>query len=125
MRAKMPALGNARNHGFNPIAFLDRLPLDRLAYVHVAGGVERDGLYHDTHTYEVAPVLNLLEALTARTTVPGVMLERDDHFPGEAELNAELDAIAAAAGLSAACGLAVVAPSRKRQPRTSGGCANA
>src|SRR5262249_37416215 len=37
---------NARNHGFDPLAFLERLPLKRLAYVHVAGGVLKHGLYH-------------------------------------------------------------------------------
>jgi uncharacterized protein (UPF0276 family) len=85
---------NGRNHGFDPLAFLDRLPLDRIAYVHVAGGVERDGLYHDTHTAALPRgVLDLLGELCSRTTVPGVMLERDDNFPPEAELNAELDAI--------------------------------
>jgi uncharacterized protein (UPF0276 family) len=88
---------NARNHGFDPVAFLDRLPLDRLAYVHIAGGVERNGLYHDTHASAVpGAVLDLLEQLVTRTAVPGVMLERDDDFPSEAELNAELDAIDAA-----------------------------
>jgi hypothetical protein len=25
------------------------VPLERIAYVHVGGGVERDGIYHDTH----------------------------------------------------------------------------
>jgi uncharacterized protein (UPF0276 family) len=94
---------NARNHGWDPLAFLDRIPLDRIAYVHVAGGVERKGLYHDTHTYPVpAPVLDLLTELCARTEVPGVMLERDGHFPKPAELYAELDAIAAAAARGAA-----------------------
>jgi uncharacterized protein (UPF0276 family) len=88
---------NARNHGYDPRAFLDRLPLERIAYAHVAGGVERGGVYHDTHTFPVPrPVLDLVEELCARAEVPGVMLERDDHFPTEAELNAELDAIAAA-----------------------------
>jgi uncharacterized protein (UPF0276 family) len=85
---------NARNHGFDPLTFLDRLPLDRIAYVHVAGGVERDGLYHDTHTAAVPRgVLDLLGELCSRTTVPGVMLERDDNFPSDGELNGELDAI--------------------------------
>ena len=28
---------NARNHRYDPLSFLDRLPLDRIAYVHVAG----------------------------------------------------------------------------------------
>lgn len=88
---------NARNHGYDPVAFLDRLPLERIAYVHIAGGVERNGLYHDTHTSPVPrPVLQLLEELCTRKAVPGVMLERDDRFPGVEELYGELAAIAAA-----------------------------
>jgi uncharacterized protein len=89
---------NARNHGGDPLAFLDALPLERVAYVHVAGGVERDGLYHDTHAHPTPPeVLDLLTALCARSDPPGVMLERDDAYPPAPELAAELDAIAAAA----------------------------
>jgi uncharacterized protein (UPF0276 family) len=85
---------NARNYGGDPVAMLDRLPLDRLAYVHVAGGNVRDGLYHDTHTAPVPkPVLDLLAALSKRARVPGVLLERDGDFPTDAELHAELDAI--------------------------------
>ena len=61
---------NARNHGGDPLAFLDRLPLERIAYVHVAGGVERDGLYHDTHAHPTPPgVLDLVAELCARTAV--------------------------------------------------------
>lgn len=90
---------NARNHGYDPHEFLTRIPLERLAYVHVAGGVEREGLYHDTHTHDIpAAVLDLLSELAARNEVPGVLLERDGRFPPDARLNAELDAIAAAAG---------------------------
>ncbi len=86
---------NARNHGYDPHALLDRIPLERIAYVHVAGGTEKDGLYHDTHTHDVnRGVLELLGELCARTAIPGVMLERDDDFPSDAQLNAELDAIA-------------------------------
>ena len=88
---------NARNHRYDPLGFLDRLPLDRIAYVHVAGGLERDGVYHDTHTRAVPPgVLQLLEELCARTSPPGVLLERDDDFPPDSELAAELDRIRAA-----------------------------
>jgi uncharacterized protein (UPF0276 family) len=88
---------NARNQGGDPHAQLDRLPLHRVAYVHVAGGIERDGLYHDTHAHPVpAAVLDLVEDLCSRVAVPGVMLERDDRFPSDAELNEELDAIAGA-----------------------------
>jgi uncharacterized protein (UPF0276 family) len=94
---------NARNHGWDPLAFLDRLPLGRLAYVHVAGGIERQGLYHDTHAHPIPhEVLALLEELCARVAVPGVMLERDDRFPDDGEFLAELAAIAHAVSRGAA-----------------------
>ena len=90
---------NARNHGAgDPQALLDGIPLERVAYVHVAGGVEREGLYHDTHAHAVPPeVTELLATLARRQVPPGVMLERDDSFPPEEELGAELDRIARAA----------------------------
>jgi uncharacterized protein (UPF0276 family) len=107
---------NARNHASDPIQFLDRIPLARIAYVHVAGGVERDGLYHDTHTHAVPDaVLDLLDQLCARTDVPGVMLERDDQFPPDAALNAELDAVAAAVARGTARRLSVAAGSPARE----------
>jgi uncharacterized protein len=87
---------NARNHGTDPEAFLDRLPLDNLAYVHVAGGVERDdGFYRDTHRHAVPPeVFELLGELCARSAPPGVLIEWDSHFPAHGELDAELRAVA-------------------------------
>jgi uncharacterized protein len=91
---------NARNRGEEPTTLLDGLPLDRMAYVHVAGGAEHDGLYHDTHTDPTPPqVLELLGELCSRHRPPAVMLERDGRYPPAAELTAELDAMAAAAGL--------------------------
>lgn len=87
---------NARNLGTDPVRLLDELPLERLAYVHIAGGVERDGLYHDTHAHPVLPeVLDLLDELAARTDPPGVLLERDDAYPADEELAGELRAIRA------------------------------
>jgi uncharacterized protein (UPF0276 family) len=90
---------NARNRAEPPTDLLDGLPLERIAYVHVAGGAEQGGYYHDTHTDPTpAPVLALVKELCARTTPPALMLERDGDYPPAAELTAELDAIAAAAG---------------------------
>jgi uncharacterized protein len=92
---------NAHNHHYDPLAFLDHVPLERIAYVHVGGGVDRDGVYHDTHTDPLVPgVLALVEELCARTTPPGVLLERDDDFPPPSALAGELEAIrgAVAAG---------------------------
>jgi uncharacterized protein (UPF0276 family) len=91
---------NARNRGEDPLALIDELPLERIAYVHVAGGAEHDGLYHDTHTDPVpAAVLELVTALCERHPPPALLLERDGHYPPAATLTAELDAIADAAGV--------------------------
>jgi uncharacterized protein (UPF0276 family) len=90
---------NARNFGRDALRDLERLPLERIAYVHMGGGIEREGRWHDTHAHDVpAGALALLEELAARRALPGVLLERDDHFPNAAALGAELDAIAAAVG---------------------------
>jgi uncharacterized protein (UPF0276 family) len=54
-------------------------------------------VYHDTHAHAVPTgAFELLEELSARVTLPGVMLERDDHFPPEEELRAEMERITAA-----------------------------
>ena len=93
---------NALNRGTDPVALLDRLPLERVAYVHVAGGAEHDGIYHDTHTHAVPePVLDLVTHLCERRRPPALMLERDGDYPAADELRAELDAIAKASGCPA------------------------
>ncbi|MDL4771163.1 DUF692 family protein [Actinomadura xylanilytica] len=85
-----------------PLALLDRLPLERVAYCHVAGGVQQGGRYHDTHTAPVpAEVLDLIAELCGRHRPPGFLLERDGRYPPAGELRAELDAIADAAGMAA------------------------
>jgi uncharacterized protein (UPF0276 family) len=82
------------NFGLDPIATLDALPLDRVGYVHVAGGILRDGIWHDTHAHPVCQqILDILTALAERTPLPGAMLERDDAYPPDAELAAEIAAI--------------------------------
>ncbi|WP_374776361.1 DUF692 domain-containing protein [Streptomyces sp. NBC_01310] len=87
---------NRVNRGEDPAAVLDGIPLEALAYVHVAGGVERGGVWHDTHAHPVPPVvLDLLAELRSRVDPPGVLLERDDDFPPEQELADELTAIRA------------------------------
>ncbi|MEU7041638.1 DUF692 domain-containing protein [Streptomyces varsoviensis] len=87
---------NHVNRGEDPCAVLDELPLEAIAYVHVAGGIERDGVWHDTHAHPVTPpILDLLAELRSRTAPPGVLLERDDNFPAGGELAAELEEIRA------------------------------
>ncbi|MFG3043916.1 DUF692 domain-containing protein [Streptomyces sp. NPDC048241] len=85
---------NHVNRGEDPAEALDRLPLEALAYVHVAGGFERDGVWHDSHAHPVPrPVLDILTDLSSRVAPPGVLLERDENFPEPAEFERELAAI--------------------------------
>jgi len=83
---------NALNHGTDAREVLAAVPRERLAYVHVAGGVRRGGLYHDTHAHPVPEgPLELLESLVARLGPVPALLERDDHFPSADVLTAELE----------------------------------
>lgn len=75
---------NSCNFGFDPLVYLQQLPLERTAYVHVAGHhVEDDGLVVDTHGSDVVdPVWQLLREAYARIghAVP-TCLERDFNIP--------------------------------------------
>lgn len=85
---------NHVNRGEDPAKALDELPVEAIAYVHVAGGFERDGVWHDSHAHPVPqPVLDILSDLASRVTPPGVLLERDENFPEPGELERELGAI--------------------------------
>ncbi|MBA4079331.1 MAG: DUF692 domain-containing protein, partial [Cyanobacteria bacterium PR.023] len=86
---------NSHNLKFDAIGYLQSLPLERLEYVHMAGGIFKNGLYHDSHCHSLKEQsLKLLSALKGICSVPRVMLERDDSFPSMAELVDELEAIA-------------------------------
>ncbi|HEY9371812.1 DUF692 domain-containing protein, partial [Streptomyces sp.] len=87
---------NHVNRGEDPAKALAELPVEAIAYVHVAGGEERDGVWHDTHAHPVPrQVLDVLADLASRVSPPGVLLERDDDFPPAEELAAELRTITA------------------------------
>ncbi len=119
---------NHVNRGEDPAKALAELPLEAIAYVHVAGGFERDGVWHDSHAHPVPqPVLDILTDLAARVAPPGVLLERDENFPEPAELEGELGAIRRAletgavervkTELLAECGAAA----RREETRGAGG----
>lgn len=89
---------NSSNFGFDPLAFIDALPLERTCYLHMAGHyVEPDGIRVDTHGAAVIdPVWQLLDAVYARVGPQPTCLERDFNIPSLAELSAEVAQIAAA-----------------------------
>lgn len=68
---------NSINHHFDPYEAIDRMPLDRVLEIHVAGGSWQDGFWMDAHLGRVPePVWELLEYTLPRTTnTAGVVFE--------------------------------------------------
>ena len=94
---------NSVNHRYDPRAFIDRVPAERVAYLHVAGHYnEAPDLIVDTHGADVVdPVWQLLEYTYDRIGVKPTLLERDFNIPPLPQLLAELGrvrAVQAAAG---------------------------
>jgi uncharacterized protein (UPF0276 family) len=90
---------NARNHGLDPAAFLEKIPPGRVVAIHVAGHEWRDEaeVIVDTHGAPVIePVLDLLTRAVARTGPVPVVLERDHNVPPLDALLDELREIEAA-----------------------------
>jgi uncharacterized protein len=83
---------NAVNHGYDALAYLARLPLERVVQLHFVGGHwERDVLI-DSHSRPTPPdVWALVDAVLARAPVRGAVLERDENLPPFAELVDELE----------------------------------
>lgn len=86
---------NSINHGYDANAFLDALPAERVAYVHIAGHyVEAPDLRVDTHGSDVIPeVWQLLDRAYARCGVMPTLLERDFNIPPLPQLFLEVDEI--------------------------------
>ncbi|MBA3581678.1 MAG: DUF692 domain-containing protein [Gammaproteobacteria bacterium] len=86
---------NSINHHYDAHAFLKALPLQRIAYAHIAGHyVEAEDLRVDTHGADVIdPVWQLLETAYQLVGVFPTLLERDFNFPATQELLAEVDKI--------------------------------
>lgn len=82
---------NALNSGQDPRALLRQYPIERVAMIHLAGGVWEDGFYFDTHGHPTPdPVFALLKELfTLRAPVP-VVIERDSNYPSFSLLRQEL-----------------------------------
>jgi uncharacterized protein len=77
---------NSQNHRYDPYRFLESLPLRRVVQVHLAGGVQQNGEWIDSHSHPVdshPEVWGLLEYVVAHSPVRGVLFERDQNFPDQ------------------------------------------
>ena len=86
---------NSINHRYDPIEFLDALPLERTRYIHVAGHYdEAEDLKIDTHGADVIdPVWALLAQAYQRLGPVPTLLERDFNLPPLAELLKEVEQV--------------------------------
>ena len=81
---------SARNHGFDPIAFIDGVPRDRVGQFHLAGHSDKGTHLLDTHDHPVCDeVWALYRHAIGRFGARATLLERDDDIPPLDELVAE------------------------------------
>jgi uncharacterized protein len=83
---------NARNHGFDPRKYIERLPSNRVVQYHVAGHFERpDGTRIDTHGADVCDdVYDLVDHAYRCIGDRPLLLERDNHIPPLPDLLEEI-----------------------------------
>jgi uncharacterized protein (UPF0276 family) len=86
---------NAFNHNYDAHGFLDKLPLHKVAYIHMAGHEKvAEDLIIDTHGQAIIdPVYALFDEVTQRIAPVPVLLERDFNIPEMDELVTEMNAL--------------------------------
>ncbi len=86
---------NSVNHGFQAKEFIDKLHLDKVSYLHIAGHTwfEEDRLIIDTHGEQICQEVRELLRYTLRKVEAPVLIERDNNIPPLAEMITEYDEI--------------------------------
>lgn len=80
---------NAQNHGYDPRAFVDALPLERVVQIHVAGHTRYSDVIIDTHIGPVpGDVWSIYRYVVERTGPVSTLIEWDQDIPS---LEAVLD----------------------------------
>lgn len=83
---------SAANHGFDPEAYLEGIPPERVYQFHLAGHSHNGGIIVDTHDHDVPdPVWDLYAKAVRRFGRVSTMIERDADIPPLGDLLAELD----------------------------------
>ncbi|MBT3384702.1 MAG: DUF692 domain-containing protein [Prolixibacteraceae bacterium] len=84
---------NSFNHNYDAKSFIEKLPLNRVAYIHMAGHTKvAPDLIIDTHGEAIIdPVYELFEWTLDKVKPVPVLLERDFNIPELAEMQFELN----------------------------------
>ena len=81
---------SARNHGFEPLDYLDAIPADRVVQVHLAGHSVLETHRLDTHSAPVCDeVWALYERVLRRLGPVTTLIEWDDDIPSLERLEQE------------------------------------
>ncbi|CDZ79927.1 hypothetical protein BN1013_00429 [Candidatus Rubidus massiliensis] len=72
---------SSKNHGFDPIAYLNHIPFEKVIQMHIAGHTQKDHYFLDTHNDHVAQeVWDLYGMIYPKVKDISVLLEWDDDF---------------------------------------------
>jgi uncharacterized protein len=81
---------SSRNHEFDPYEYLNDIPAERVAQIHIAGHSKFRKYILDTHDHPVIdPVWKMYEHAIRRIGPTATLLEWDDRIPSFDEVNAE------------------------------------
>ncbi len=81
---------SSRNHNFDPFTYVNSVPAERVAQIHVAGHSKFQKYILDTHDHPVIdPVWKLYERAIQRVGHTATLLEWDDSIPSFQEVHRE------------------------------------
>jgi len=81
---------SSRNHGFDPMDYVNSVPHHRVGQMHIAGHTKFEKYILDTHDHPVLdPVWKLYAQATKLCGVTATLLEWDDKIPSFDEVHAE------------------------------------
>jgi hypothetical protein len=81
---------SSQNHGFNPFDYVNSVPPERVAQIHIAGHSKYEKYILDTHDHPVIdPVWKLYDCAIQRVGHTATLLEWDDSIPSFREVHNE------------------------------------
>jgi uncharacterized protein (UPF0276 family) len=81
---------SSQNHSFNPFDYVNNVPAERVAQIHIAGHSKFEKYILDTHDHPVLdPVWGLYQRTIERVGHTATLLEWDDNIPSFNEVHGE------------------------------------
>jgi uncharacterized protein (UPF0276 family) len=81
---------SSQNHSFDPLTYVNAVPAERIAQIHIAGHSKFEKYILDTHDHPVLdPVWQLYARTIERAGPTATLLEWDDNIPSFDEVHAE------------------------------------